>query len=126
MSYVFHNVFYSSSSIKAANDIIDLMKRTSGSEMREEDLPVYIAKLKEEIEKGNNTGRHARIALTHIQSKHFTDKKVHGQISVYTLGREGKKDIARLDYIQVSYGWRIDTQNVLYMYPFTERLTSLP
>ena len=126
MSYVFHNVFYSSSAPKAANEIIDLMKRTSGSEIGEEELQVYIDKLKEKIEKANASGRHQRIQISHSQDIHYTDMKVHGQIRVFANSKWGEKDIARLDYIQVNYGWRVDSQNVLYMFSYSESVISRP
>lgn len=108
MNIVFYNFFYSASAPKCAMGIIDLIKRTSGSIMRKEYLKKYIAMLKWMIEETNTSGRHAKIEISLYEGKHYNDDKVHGQISVYNMGQYGKKDIARIDYIEEGYGWQLD------------------
>lgn len=111
MKYVFYDVFWSASAPKAGLEIIDLMKRTSGSEMLTTYLPKFLELLKGKIEEANKNGRHAKFELRHHQNMHYTDHKLHGQICIHQDGMYGKKDIARLHYIEVNQRWAEDFRN---------------
>ena len=105
MKYVFHDVFWSSSAPKACLDIIEVLKRTSGSEMLTVYLPKFLDLLERKIAEANKNGRHAKFELYHHQNMHNTDHKVHGQICIHQDGMSGKKCIARIDYIEVNQFW---------------------
>ncbi len=105
MKYVFYDVFWSASAPKAGLEIIDILKRASGSEMLKGYLPKFLDMLKRKIDEANNSGRHAKFELYHHQGVHYTDHKVHGQIAIHQDAQFGKKDIARLHYIELNSMW---------------------
>lgn len=105
MKYVFHNVFWSSNAPKAADEIIELLKRTSGSEMMKGFFPSFLEIIKEIIDAANAKGRHAKLMMSHNRMVEYTDHKEHGQISIYQKGKWGQKDVARINYIEVNHFW---------------------
>lgn len=109
MKYVFYDVYWSSSAPKVANEVIDLLKRTSGSEMMKGYLPKYLATIKEMIDTANAKGRCAKLMISNKKDVRYTDHKVHGQISIYQDGKWGQKDVARIHFIEVNNFWTFDS-----------------
>ena len=110
MKYVFYDVYWSSSAPKVANGVIDLLKRTSGSEMMKGYLPKYLATIKEMIDTVNAKGRCAKLMMSNRKSVRYTDHKEHGQISIFQEGKWGQKDVARIHFIEVNNFWTFDSR----------------
>lgn len=110
MKYVFYDVYWSSSAPKVANEVIDLLKRTSGTEMMKGYLPKYLATIKEMIDTANAKGRHAKLMMSKRKDVRYTDHKEHGQISIYQDGKWGQKDVARIYFIEVNNFWTFDSR----------------
>ena len=115
MSIVFHGIFCSSSAPRVADEIRDLMTKTSGTEMDNEHLSIYLDILTRMIDDANKKGRHAKIVMSHKRFVRNDDFRVHGQISVYMEKKSGYADIARLYYIEVGMHWIVCEDGMLRM-----------
>lgn len=118
MKYVFHSIFYSASAPKSAKEVIEYMKATVGSEMLTSYFPKFLKIIHSMVDKANATKR-VSIVVDIYSGIQYDDGRRHGQISIYTKGKWGKKDIARLSYIEVDTMWAEDYRDDGMLKQFT-------
>lgn len=121
MKYVFHSIFYSASAPKSAKEVIEYMKATVGTEMLTSYFPRFLGIIQGMVDKVNATKR-VHIKMENYSCIQHDDGRRHGQISIFSDGKWGKKDMARLDYIEVDSMWAEDAsaRNELKQFTFNQ------
>ena len=121
MKYVFYDVYVYSSAPKAAQGIINMLKRASGTEMLKGYFTDFLEAINDLLEKTNEKGRIAKLEMFHNSMVDSLDHKEHGRITIIQKGKQSPKEIARIYYIEVNNFWAKDLgKEHLEMFSFYE------
>ena len=120
MKYVFHDAFVSSSAPKAAQEIIELMRKAVGSEMLPCYFPKFFCRLKEMAAEVTSKGRiKLTVELTEVNNIYGMGIVNRG---IYLMREKnyGHDDVARLFCVSVDSMWAENSLKNLEKYTFNE------